>query len=121
VVTLKAIDKVSPGPDLDALVAEDVFRWKSVHRHQGGLFGKKQDKLGRWRSAKVPNFSTNPIHASAIEERMKELGLLERYNKELSKMTHAKSLPLEWATPDQRCRAAINLVRSRSRLRIVKK
>src|SRR5437867_2878342 len=29
---------------------------------------------------------------------MKQLGLLERYNKDLSRMTHAKSLPSEWAT-----------------------
>ena len=70
VATLRAIDKVSPGPDLDALIAEDVFGWRNVHRHQGALFGKKEDKLGRWRSAKVPNFSTNPIHSSAIEERI---------------------------------------------------
>jgi len=79
------VDKISPGPELDTLVAEQVFGWKNVHRHQDALYGKKQDKLGRWRSAKVPNFSTNSTHAYAIEERMKQLGLLERYNKDLSK------------------------------------
>jgi len=105
------VDKISPGPELDTLVAEQVFGWKNVHRHQGTLYGKKQDRLGRWRSAKVPNFSTSPAYASAIEERMKQLGLLERYNKDLSRMTPAKSLPSEWATPDQRCRAAINVIR----------
>ena len=30
VATLRAIDKVSPGPDLDALIAEDVFGWGNV-------------------------------------------------------------------------------------------
>jgi hypothetical protein len=32
---------------------------------------------------------------------MKELGRLERYDKELSKMTKAKNLPPEWATSKQ--------------------
>jgi len=38
---------------------------------------------------------------------MKELGCLERYDKELSKMTKAQNLPPEWATPEQRSRAAL--------------
>jgi hypothetical protein len=38
---------------------------------------------------------------------MKELGRLERYDKELSKITKAKNLPPEWATPEQRSRAAL--------------
>jgi hypothetical protein len=45
------VDKIPPGPDLDALVAERVFGWKNVHRHQGGLYRKKQDRLRRWRTA----------------------------------------------------------------------
>jgi len=60
-----------------------------------------------WRLAKVPYYSTNPIHAYLIEERMRQLGRLDRYQKELSKITHAKNIPSEWASPDQRCRAAI--------------
>jgi hypothetical protein len=35
------------------------------------------------------------------------LGRLERYDKELSKITKAKNLPPEWATPGQRSRAAL--------------
>jgi hypothetical protein len=115
------VDKVSPGPELDTLVAEQVFGWKNVHRHQGALYGKKQDKLGRWRSAKVRNFSTNPVHAYPIEEHMKRPGLLNGYNKELSKITQAKGIPSEWASPEQRCRAAIKTVGSRSHLRVVKR
>jgi len=42
-----------------------------------------------------------------IHERMKELSRLERYDKELSKITKAKNLPPEWATPEQRGRAAL--------------
>ena len=105
-----AIDKIPPGPKLDALTAEKVFGWRNVHQHndRGGLYGKRQDKLGHWRLAKVPNYSTNPVHAYSIEERMKQLGRLDRYQNELSKITQATNIPSEWASPDQRCRAAIN-------------
>jgi len=105
-----AIDKIPPGPKLDALTADKVFGWRNVHQHndRGGLYGKRQDKLGHWRLAKVPNYSTNPLHSYPIEERMKQLGRLDRYQKELSKITQATNIPSEWASPDQRCRAAIN-------------
>ena len=42
----KALDKVPPGPKLDALTAEKVFGWKNVHKHDGALVGKKQDSPG---------------------------------------------------------------------------
>jgi len=51
-----AIDKIPSGPKLDALTAEPFTK------HEGSLVGK-QDKAGRWRLAKVPNYSTNPVHA----------------------------------------------------------
>ena len=51
--------------------------------------------------------STDAGHAYVIDERMKELGRLERYDKELSKITKAKNLPPEWATLEQRSRAAV--------------
>lgn len=105
-----SVDKIPPGPQLDALTAEEVFGWQNVRKHAGSLVGKKQDKAGRWRLAKVPYFSTNPVHAYPIEERMKQLGRLDRYQKELSKITRAKNVPFEWAKPDQRCRAAIKAV-----------
>jgi hypothetical protein len=38
---------------------------------------------------------------------MKELGRVETYLKELSRLTSAKNLPAEWATPEQRARAAL--------------
>jgi hypothetical protein len=104
------VDKIPPGPKLDALTAEKVFGWKNVHKHEGALIGKKPDKAGRWRLAKVPYYSTNPVHAYSIEERMKQLGRLDRYQKELSKITRAKDIPFEWASPDQRCRAAIKAI-----------
>ena len=102
-----AIDKIPPGPKLDELTAEKVFGWKNVHKHEGTLVGKKQDKAGRWRLAKVPYYSTNPVHAYSIEGRMSQLGRLDRYQKELSKITHANNIPSDWASPEQRCRAAI--------------
>jgi hypothetical protein len=107
-----AIDKIPPGPRLDALTAEKFFGWKNVQRHDGTLVGKKQDKAGRWRSAKVPSYSTDSVHAYAIDERMKQLGKSERYQKELSKITRSKNLPHDWATPDQRARAALKAVRN---------
>jgi hypothetical protein len=79
--------------------------WKSVDRldiGKGGkrdqYRGKKPDKLGRWHSADVRHYSTNPAGAYLIAPRMKELGLWERYVKELSKMTRAKGLPVDWGS-----------------------
>jgi hypothetical protein len=77
-----AVDKIPPGAELDALTAEKVFGWKNVHKHEGWFVGKRQDRAGRWRLTKVPYFSTNPVHACAVEERMKQLGRLDRYQKE---------------------------------------
>jgi hypothetical protein len=105
-------DKIPAGPDLDAITAQKVFGWKNVHKHDGSLIGKKQDRAGRWRSARVPSFSTNPVLAYAIDDRMKQLGRSDRYLKELAKITRAKNLPPEWATPDQRARAALKAVRN---------
>jgi hypothetical protein len=48
-----AVDKIPSGPQQDALTTEKIFGWKNVHKHDGELIGKKQDKAGRWRSAKV--------------------------------------------------------------------
>jgi hypothetical protein len=103
----KTPDKIPPGPKLDALTAEKIFGWKNVHKHEGSHVGKKQDKAGRWRLAKVPYYSTTPLHALSVEDRMKQLGRLDRYQKELSKITRSKKIPSDWASPDQRCRAAI--------------
>jgi len=60
----------------------------------------------------VPSFSTNPVLAYAIDDRMKQLGQSERYQKELAKITRAKNLPPEWATPEQRARAALKAVQN---------
>jgi hypothetical protein len=103
----KTPDKTPPGPQLDILTAQKVFGWKNVHKHDGALMGKKPDKLGRWRTAKVPSYSTNPVHAYAIEERMKQLKRSEKYLRELSRITRAKNLPPDWATPEQRAKAAL--------------
>ena len=51
------------GSDLTAAIAEKVFGWKNVHKQNGDLIGKKQDKLGRWRTAKVPDYSDDPVQA----------------------------------------------------------
>jgi hypothetical protein len=100
------------GSKLTAAVAERVFGWKSVHQHDGELIGKKRDKAGRWRSGKVPDYSNDPAQAYAIDERMKQLKREGRYQKELSKLSAAKNLPSEWATPEQRSRAALNALRT---------
>jgi len=63
VMAQSGIDKIPSGPKLDALTAEKVFGWKNVHKHEGSLVGKRRDKAGHWRRAKVPNYSTNPLHS----------------------------------------------------------
>jgi len=109
-----ALDNILPGPELDALTAQKVFGWKNVHKHDGALVGKKQDKAGRWRTAKVPQHSTEPVNAYTIDERMKQLGRSEQYAKELSGLrllrrfpsigyhqTNAAELPLgRWGSHD---------------------
>jgi hypothetical protein len=105
----KAPKRNLSGPELTKATAEKVFGWKNVHQHNGELIGKKRDKLGRWRTAKVPNYS-DAAEAYAIDERMKQLGRWERYVKELSKLTKEKKLPSDWATPEQRSRAALKAV-----------
>ena len=107
-MTRKAADK--NGSELTALTAEKVFGWRNVHKYAGELIGKKQDKAGRWRKAKVPPYATDAAHAYAIDERIKQLGRWERYEKELSRITKANHRPREWATPEQRSRAAIKAV-----------
>src|SRR5215468_1521969 len=109
-MAIKTPDKILSGPQLDILTAQKVFGWKNVHQHDGEIVGKKQDKAGRWRRARVPSFSTNPVLAYAIDDRMKQLGQSERYQKELVKITRAADIPSDWASPDQRCRAAIKAV-----------
>jgi hypothetical protein len=53
----------------------------------------KQNKAGRWRKAKVPDYANDQRRVYVIDEQMRKLGRLERYNKELSKITKAKKLP----------------------------
>ena len=103
--------KIPPGPELDALTAQRVFGWRNIHKHDGALVGKKQDKAGHWRTSKVPSYSTNQINSYAIDERMKQIGRSEQYAKELSRIATAKKIPADWVSPDQRCRAAIKAVR----------
>ena len=111
----KARKRELRGPELTATIAETVFDWKNVHEHNGELIGKKQDKLGRWRTAKVPDYANDPTQAYAIDERMKQLSRWGQYMKELSRLTKTKSLPREWATPEQRSRAAIKVLESKRR------
>jgi hypothetical protein len=96
--------------DLTAVMAETVFGWKDVHRYRGELIGKRQDKAGRWRKAKVPAYATDLVHGYAIEHRMKQLGRWACYEKELYRITKTQNLPRDWATPEQRSKAAIKAV-----------
>ena len=43
-----AIDKILPGPKLDALTAEKVFGWRNVHQHDNAKrapYGKAKNYL----------------------------------------------------------------------------
>jgi hypothetical protein len=99
--------------ELNTAVAQRVFDWKQVQSNDGELIGKKQDKLGRWRTAKVSDYANDPVQPYAIDERMKQVGCSERYLKELSKITKVNKLPPEWATPEQRSKAAIKVLGSK--------
>jgi hypothetical protein len=107
----KVAELTPAGAALDAATAQSVFGWKNVHTHDGVLVGKKPDRAGRWRRAKVPNYSTDPLHAYLIDQRMEQLGRSERYLKELAKLIRGKNLPADWATPEQRARAALKVMR----------
>ena len=104
---VKARSRETGDPKLNAAVASKVFGWKSVRKREGELIGKRQDKAGRWRTAKVPNYANDPRQAYAIDERMKQLGHTARYHEELTRITRAQKLPSEWATPEQRSLAAL--------------
>src|SRR4030095_4779276 len=103
VMAQMAIDKIPPGRKLDALTAEKVFGWRNVHQHddRDGFYGKRQDKAGYWRLAKVPLYSTNFLNAYSIEGRMEQLGPLDRYLRQLFRITPANNIPSNWASPDQ--------------------
>jgi len=75
---------------LTKATAEKVFGWKNVHKYGGNLIGKKQDKAGRWRKARVPDYANDQHQAYAIDERMRQLGRSERYIKELAKISQAR-------------------------------
>jgi hypothetical protein len=105
------VAKTPSGAELNALIAERVMGWRNVQREDGRYWGQKQDKAGRWRRAAVRNYCENPADAYLIDERIKQLGLLEKYRKELTKITRAKKIPVEWASADQRCRAALKTIK----------
>ena len=104
------------GSELDAQIAERIMGWKEVHPQDKArvvYWGKKQDKAGRWRSARVPDYCTEPSLIADVEDRLKELGLFERYSQELNRIAQSKGLPAGWASPDQRCRAALKAARTK--------
>jgi hypothetical protein len=107
------IDKIPAGPELNALVAERVMGWKELKRQSDRYWGRKKDKAGRWRRAAVHDYCHEPTTSYLIEERMKELGLFDQYERELTKIARAQKLPSSWASPDQRCRAAVKTMRNR--------
>jgi hypothetical protein len=109
-------DKVLSRQRLNKAIAERLFEWQSVHKYQGKLIGKKRDKAGHWRKSRVPDYSGDPRVTSAIDERMKDLGRLERYSKELERITKADDLPPQWATGEHRCQAALKAISSHLRL-----
>lgn len=109
---MAAVEELKSGPALDALVAEAVMGWKDVRRESGGTRyrGRKPDMLGRFRSARVPPYSTEPREAAALGSRLAALGRTEKFTKELARFAHAKGMPAEWAPPAELCRAALKAV-----------
>jgi hypothetical protein len=111
--TRNNVEKLPTGAELNALVAERVMGWKDLERQSDRYWGRKQDKAGRWRRAAVHDYCHETTDSYAVEERMKELGLFAEYERELGKITRTRNLPLSWAAPDQRCRAALKVMRRR--------
>jgi hypothetical protein len=112
----KTADKRLRDFDLSAAVAEKIFGWRDVRKVASGLVGKKQDKLGRWRSAKVPDYARDAAQGYAIDQKMKQLSKATQYAKELTRIAKTQNLPPDWATPELRARAALQVMR----LKIVK-
>jgi hypothetical protein len=109
----KKVDNHDNDAELNAEIAKRVMGWKNVHRQDRLTYiGKKQDKIGHWRTAKVPDYLDLKF-TSQIEERLKQLGLLEKYTQTLTKIAQSEGLPEEWATPKQRCRAALKTMKSK--------
>ena len=107
-------------PEMNARVAKEILGWKNVHReHKNGnphqVWAKKPDKLGRWRKIKVPNFCADIGQIPVIENRLRQLGRFDLYTKELARIASKKKLPVGWATPDQRCRAALKVLGRRAK------
>ena len=109
---MAAVEDLKPGPALDALVAEAVMGWKDVGRESGGAGyrGRKPDRLGRFRDARVPAYSTEPREAAVLAARLAALGRSDKFTKELEKSAHLKGVPAEWAPPDELGRAALTVV-----------
>ena len=104
---------------LTKAIAEKFCGWKSVRKYLGAMIGRKPDRAGHWRKAKVPNYAGDQRFAYAIDDRIKTLKMWDRYIKELTKITASKNLPPEWASPQQRCQAALKVIRARH-LRVVR-
>ena len=125
------IDKLE-GREMDALVAERVMGCEKVYWRE--LNGNKQvfcdcldefdirGRLHEARNANIPMllayYSTDIAAAWLVEERIKELGLIEEYCMQLNRianntwdwrdgMKNALLWQLIHATPEDRCRAAL--------------
>ena len=68
---------------------------------RGELIGKNRTRRDAGEQGKCRTNANDQRHAHPIDDQMKKLGRLERYDKELAKITKAKNLPPEWATPEQ--------------------
>ena len=94
--------------------------WKAVEREgQSEAWGKKQNKAGRWRKTKVPNYSGDPNAVTDVKVRLKELRLFEQYEKELEKLAGRAAIPEPWASAAQKSQAALKVVNRKKRLQKV--
>ncbi len=88
------IDKIPAGAELNAAVAERVMGWRDLRRQSDRYWGRKKDRAGRWRRAAVHDYCHEPTASILIEERMRELGLFDYYERELAKIAKAGKLPV---------------------------
>jgi hypothetical protein len=89
-----AIDKIPSGPQLDALTAQKVLAGRTFTSTKVRLLARSGIRLVTLAISQGALLFDHPVRAYLIEGQMKQIGRLDRYQKELSKITHAKNVLL---------------------------
>lgn len=109
-------DDIPAGRELDALVAERVMGWTRRARGHSMLMVDVWDGpvdgpvgIAAWR---IPAYSTDIAAARLVEDEIERRGLSSEYTGALAVRIRGDLWDLLRATPEQRCRAALVVVRT---------